>query len=563
MPPVGPARIYRRSILAMLRKYGLLVMALSGTVAFAAGNGDPCSGARDLRLVNGKIVTMDKRNSIVSEVTIQNGRFDAVGGAAGKKLNPCTRVINLRGRTVVPGLIDNHNHIVLLGMRPGRDIRLETAASIAGVQAMIKTRVKAVPAGAFITALGDWNIKQFAEKRLPTLAELDEAAPENPVLINGGGGTVTNSRGKAFFEGKGVMVSATGVIMGNPAFLTALNALRAVQTFEEMKQGTLDAMSYLVSFGVTTSADMGMFVIPGTPDMKSAAVADTVESLNPWTAYDAFLALHREGKMTSRLRIFFLSQDTAPDVPILKERLLNAFPDFGDDMLKVSGIGEFGAAWRFQNGATPANYETALQLVAKHGWAFQQHTLSLNEDKFTTSTFEKVNAVTPIADLRWAIGHVPRIDRPTLDRLKASGAGVAVHGWLYLSGSPGNGGPPFRTIVDSGIHVGAGSDAAAVSVFDPWLEIYYMVTGKNSAGESINDGQQITRMEALRLYTAENGWFTHEEDRMGTIEPGKYGDMVVLNEDFLDPEKVPDEGIKGLKSLLTVVDGKVVHDQMH
>jgi hypothetical protein len=379
----------------------LFTMIASGAPAFAADSADRCSDARDLRLVNGKIVTMDKQNTVVSEVTIQNGRIAAIGSSP-KQLNPCTKVINLRGRTVIPGIIDNHNHIVLLGMRPGHDIRLETAASIADVQAMIQARVKTVPAGAFITALGDWNTKQFAEKRLPTLTELDTAAPANPVLINGGGGTVTNSRGKAFFEGKGVTTSPTGVI-ANPAFLTALNALRAVQTFDEMKQGTLDAMTYLVSLGVTTSSDMGMFVIPGTPDMKTASVADNLESLNPWTAYDAFLALHREGRMTSRLRIFFLSQDTAPDVPILKERLLNAFPDFGDDMLKISGIGEFAAAWRFQNGATPANYEAALQLVAKHGWAFQQHTLSLNEDKFTTSTFEKVNSVTPIADLHWAI----------------------------------------------------------------------------------------------------------------------------------------------------------------
>jgi predicted amidohydrolase YtcJ len=193
---------------------------------------------------------------------------------------------------------------------------------------------------------------------------------------------------------------------------------------------------------------------------------------------------------------------------------------------------------------------------------FQQHTLTLNEDKFTTATFEKVNAVTPIADLHGAIGHVPHIDRPTLDRLKAIGAGVAVHGWPYLSGTPTNGGPPFRTIVDSGIHAGAGSDAAAVSVFDPWLEIYYMVTGRNAARELINDGQQITRMEALRLYTAENGCFTHEEDKLGTIEPGKFGDLVVLSDEFLDPKKVTDERIKHLRPVLTVVDGKVAYDPM-
>jgi predicted amidohydrolase YtcJ len=528
--------------------------------------GGPCDDSRDLRLINGKIATLDnkgtdKKGTAVSEVVIQDGRFAAIGKSANLKLNPCTKTIDLKGRTAVPGLIDNHNHIVLLGMRPGYDVRLETAASITDVQETLKTRAKTAPPGAFITTLGDWNVKQFSEKRLPTLQELDAALPNNPYLMNGGGGTVTNSRGKAFFESKGIMVSPAGVIAG-PGFLAALNALRAVQTFDDMKRGTVDAMSYLDSFGVTTSSDMGAFALPGSPDLADAGASDTVESLNPWTMYDAFLALHKETKMTHRLRIFFLTQDTRPDVPLLRQRLLNMLPDFGDDMLKSSGIGEFGAAWRFQGGATPSNYETALQLVAKHGWAFQQHTLSLNEDQFTTSTFEKVNAVTPIKDLHWAIGHVPKIDLATLNRLKAIGAGVAVHGWLYLSGTPTNGGPPFRTIVDSGIHVGAGSDAAAVSVFDPWLEIYYMVTGKNCAGELINDKQQLTREEALRLYTAENGWYTHEENKLGSIELGKLADVAVLSDDYFDAKRVSDEGIKKIKSVLTIVGGKVVYDTM-
>ncbi len=534
---------------------------LTGIVALGVARAQPtsCAGSRDLHFTNGKIYTLDKQNTVVSEVIIQDGKFTAVGKNGDTRTSPCTRTINLRGRTVVPGLIDNHNHIVLLSMRPGYDIRLETAASIADIQSMLKAKAKSVPAGQFITTLGDFNAKQVAEKRLPTLAELDAALPDHPYLLNGGG-TVTNSRGKAFFESKGIMVSPTGVIAG-PGFLQALNALRAIQTFDDMKRGTVDAMNYLTSFGLTTSVDMGAFTIPGTPDMQDAQVADNVESLNPWTMYDAFMALHREGKMTHRLRIFFLTQDTRPDVPILKQRLLNNFPDFGDDMLKTAGIGEFAAAWRVTPQGGPANYETALKLVAKYGWAFQQHTLSLAEDQFTTATFEKVNAVTPIKDLHWSIGHVPKIDRPTLDRLKAIGAGVAVHGWLYLGGTPQNGGPPFRTIVDSGIHVGAGSDAAAVSVFDPWLEIYYMVTGKNSAGELINPGQQLTRMEALRLYTSENGWYTHEENRLGTIEVGKLGDLAALSDDYLDAQKVPDEGIKKVRSVLTVVDGRVVHEE--
>jgi predicted amidohydrolase YtcJ len=526
-------------------------------VALAADN---CADSRDLRLVNGKIVTMDARNSVLSSVTIQNGRFDFSGGKPG----PCTKTINLHGRTAVPGLIDNHNHILLLGMRPGYDTRLETAASIKDVQAAIAERAKSVPAGKFITAMGGWNPAQFAEKRLPTLEELDAAAPDHPVLLYLAftGPAATNSKGKAFFAGKGIEVSAAGAIAANAPSIAALNALRSIQTFEDKMRGTMDALAYSASVGVTTDVDMGAFVIPGTPDTQDAFAFDTLASADPFHMYDAALAVHREKKLDARLRVFFLSMDTRPNVPLLAERLRNQFDGFGDDMMRISGIGEFATAWPLFGKVTPPpNYETALQLVAKQGWPFQQHSLTLAEDQLTASTFEKVNAVTPIANLRWSIAHVPHIDAETVNRFKALGAGIAIHPFEYLAGTPGAG-PPVRMILDSGIHVGAGSDSAQISTLDPWLMIYYMVTGKNAAGVLINPGQTLTRMEALRLYTANNGWFFREEDRLGSIEPAKLGDIVVLSDDFLDPAKLPDEGIKHVKSVLTVVGGKVVYDKL-
>ena len=546
------------------------IAAVLSAANLSAFQANQCAGARDLRLTNGRIVTMsspngDARNSIVSEVTIQDGRFAAVGPPPRDlKLSPCTKTINLGGRTVVPGLIDNHNHIVLLGLRPGHDVRLEIANSIAQVQAAIKARAANVPAGEFITGMGGWNPAQFTEKRLPTLAELDAADSNHPVIVYQGftGPAATNSAGRAFFTSKGVAVSATGAIAANAPSLAALNALRAAQTFEDQKRGTADAMAYAASVGVTTSVDMGAFVIPGTPDIQNSFTFDGLASANPFTMYDAYLALHREGKMTSRLRVFFLSMDTRPDVPLLSERVRNAFLDFGDDMLRLSGIGEFATQWPLFGQVTPpANYATALKLVAKRGWPFQQHSLSLAEDKLTASTFEEVNRETPIAGLRWSVAHVPRIDQDTVNRFKALGAGIAVHPFEYLAGGP-NAGPPMRMILDSGIHVGAGSDAAQISTLDPWPMIYYMVTGKNSSGTLINDRQQLTRMEALRLYTAENGWFFHEEASLGTIEVGKLGDLVVLTGDYFDPAKVPDEAIKLLKSALTVVDGRVMYDQL-
>jgi len=523
---------------------------------------NPCIGARDLRLTNGRFVTMNRGGSTVSEVTIQDGRFTAVGPRGTQPVSPCTREINLRGRTVVPGLIDNHNHIVLLGIRPGYHTPLEGTSSIADVQGALKARAKMVPAGAFITSMGGWNPAQFAEKRLPTLAELDAATPDHPVLLFQGftGPSATNTRGKAFFTGKGVAVSDTGAIAANAPSMAALNALRAAQTAEDRKRGTSDAMAYSASVGVTTNVDMGAFNLPGTADLQGSFEADTLASADQFRMYDAALALHREGKLTTRLRVYFLTMDTRPEVPILSERLRNDFNGFGDDMMRISGIGEFATSWPLFGQKPPDNYQTALARIAKEGWAFQQHSLSPAENELTVSTFEAVNKTTPIKDLRWSLAHVGTVDAPTINRLKAMGAAIAVHPFQFLAG--GRGGPPLRTIVDSGIKVGAGSDSAQISTLNPWLVISYMVTGKALDGTVINAGQQLTRMEALRLYTVENGWFLKEEASLGSIEPGKLADLVVLSDDYFDPARVPDDAIRRIRSVLTVVDGKVVHNAM-
>src|SRR5215475_9292469 len=541
-----------------------LLTSLVAATAAAQSTSPACEGSRDLRLVNGKIMTMDKQNAMVAEVRIQNGVFTLVGRAGSARLSPCTKTINLQGRTVVPGLIDNHNHIVLLGLRPGHDTRLETAASIADVQAMIKARAKTVPAGEFITAMGGWNAVQFAEKRLPTLAELDAADADHPVIVYQSftGPAAVNTKAKAFFSGRNIAVSDAGAIAINAPSIAALNALRSIQTFNDQIRGTMDALDYSASVGVTTNVDMGAFLNPGLPDIQDSFTADTLASFNPFTMYNAIAAIHRDSKvqMPARVRVFFLSMDTRPDIPMLKQRLLNNFKEFGDDMLRLSGVGEFATSWPLFGNAPPTNYQTALEFIAKQGWAFQQHSLSPAEDKLTIDTFEAVNKATPIANLRWSIAHAPRIDAATIARFKAIGAGIAIHPFTYLAGQPGAG-PPVRTIVESGIHAGAGSDSAQISTLNPWLMIYFMVTGKNSSGAVINPGQTISRQDALRLYTAENGWFLREENKLGSIEVGKLGDVAVLSADYFDPAKVSDEAIKKLKSVLTVVDGKVVHDE--
>jgi predicted amidohydrolase YtcJ len=526
---------------------------------------DRCAGSRDVKLVNGKIHTLDRRNSIVSSVTIKNGKFAAVGHGdrSDDDDGPCTRVINLNGRTAIPGIVDNHNHFLLLGLRPGRDTRLESARSIADVQAAIRARTGTVKPGEFITAMGGWTAAQFAENRLPTLAELDLAAPNNPVLVFNSftGPSVTNTLGKNFFTSKGITVDPNGNIAANAPSLAALNALRAIQTFNDKKQGTLDAMAYSASVGVTTNVDMGGFVLPGSQNVQDSEVFDTLASWDPFTAYDPLLSLWDEGKASVRVRIFFLSMDKNPDVPLTTQRVLNAFSNFGDDMVRTAGIGEFATSWPLFGNPFPTNFVNALTIVAQRGWAFQQHSLSLLEDQFIAGAFETVNKTIPIADLRWSAAHVPQIDQATVNRLKAIGAGIAVHPFRYLSGGT-LGGPPLRMIVDSGIHVGAGSDSAQISTLNPWNMIYYMVTGKNAGGNLVNNGQQITREEAIRLYTVANGWFLREEDKLGSIEEGKLGDVVVLSDDYFDQHRVPDDQIRKIRSVLTVIDGKIVHNQL-
>jgi predicted amidohydrolase YtcJ len=550
-------------------RFSVLMLLAVLTTAIPAVGQDACSWSRDLRLVNGKIHTFDAQDRVVNEVTIQEGRIAYVGPPGNHKLNPCTKTINLHGRVVVPGLIDNHNHFVLFSQRPGYDVMVETATSIPEAMAMLKERAKSAPAGAWVTAIGDWTPRLFKENRLPTLAELDQAVPDHPVFFGTFGPAVTNSLGKKFFESKGITVGATGALAG-PAANAALGLLRKMQTPEDRIRSAEYAQSYVLRYGLTTSVDMGVFADPGSPNLQDDFTFPGIASANPWTVYEQILALDHRRKLNERVRLFMISMDQSMDLPLLTQRLLNVFPNFGDNMLRVSGIGEFASPWfsNFAGGQHPANYEAALQLVAKHAWTYQQHTLSLAEVQFTAQTYEKVNAVTPIADLHWSIAHVPAIDSQTLQAMKAIGVGMALHGWKYLQGGQGTpagqpAGPPYRTLLDSGIHVGAGSDAADISILDPWYEIYYMVTGKDCTGALINAGEQVTREQALRMYTADNGWFFHEENELGSIETGKLGDLVVLSRDYFDPQKVSNEGIKQLKSELTVVGGRVVYNDLH
>jgi predicted amidohydrolase YtcJ len=534
---------------------GGIAAAVGMSATFSAAQQRAAGTVEELVLINGRIHTMDRNNTIAQSVSIRNGHFLTVGGATLRRA-PGVRTIDLKGRTAVPGIIDNHNHIVLMGNRPGYHTPLENAFSIHDVQETFAARAKGNPPGAWITTIGGFHRNQLVPPnqtpRLPTLAELDEAVPNSPVYISEGftGPSTTNSLGKKFFESQNppIPVGADGSIAaGGEATGRATLALRqTLLTFEQRKRGAIDAMNYGVSLGVTTHLDEGAFQATNTP-------ADGAAHEDNYTMHLPFLALHDERKLPARLRINFLHQDTTADLPTLTERLKNSFKFFGDDMVRMGAIGEFIIAI----GANNNLFIEAAKRIAKAGWRAEVHSLTVTDFQQEIQGFEAAHAEFPITDLRWVIAHVPFITEPWVKRFKAMGGGLSLTGWRFLAGTPEQNGPPYRMIVDDGIHAGMSSDGMQIAPMNPWLHMYYATTGLNARQVMINGAQKISRQEILKLYTSNNGWFLREEDQIGTIEPGKLADLVVLSDDYFT---VPDESLKKIRSVLTIVGGNIVHN---
>jgi predicted amidohydrolase YtcJ len=506
-------------------------------------------------LHNGKIRTFDAHDRTVSAVAIWRGRIVGVGSNVNQVEhlvpgNP--KVIDLRGHTAIPGMIEAHVHFVSLTIRPGYHVVIEKARNIAEIQQMLAHRRFGVPQGQFVTAMGGWHPNMFAEHRLPNLAELDAAVPDRGVLLFQGftGPAYTNSIGKAFFESAAVpsVVGADGTIAAGANAEAALYNLRIMQTFDDRKRSNLDAQSYSASVGITTVIDEVGFPIPGPPTPNQA-----LSNFDGFRCYDPWLALHAEGRDLIRLQANFLHNQNDINLPELTQRLKNQFQLYGDDQMMTGAIGEWGAPG---DGVGPV-WTKAQQLIAQARWRNNNRALSLAAFQAEVEGYEAVNAQYDISGLRWRIDHVPVVTTDLLNRLQAIGGAVQCGAFSYVSGTGTAAGAPFRTILDHGIQAGIHQDGVHIAPLNPWFGVYYATTGRNALGNLINDGQQITRDEAVRLYTKENAWYLNMEDKLGTIEVGKLGDIVILDRDY---RSVSDEDLKRLQPILTLVGGKIVHD---
>ena len=581
-------RLSRRNLLKAGAAAGVAAALPAGPAQAAqpvAGSRGGGSAAPELTFVNGRIHTMDDDNSVVSSVAIRDGRFVAVGNAANP--GPGSNVVNLHGRTVVPGIIESHTHFVSLANRPGYHVaQWELASNVAGVLALLAARRAAqpeVPPGQFITAMGAGTPRMFAELRLPTLAEIDSVVPDRPVfLYQGGGGPArTNSEGKKFFENVTsplagpCVVGADGTIAGgNPNMANrALYHLRIRQTFEDKKRSALDAMAFSASVGITAVLDQTL-VAAATGTLNPASLdpqpTDPLFTLNHYRMYDAWRALHREDRALIRLQINFLhNQGYIPELgdldhqlPELRERLKNQFFFFGDDMLRTGAIGEWAAPF-----ATPSNangyavwYE-AQRLVAKAGWRNENAQGSVAGIEQVVSTYEAMDREFGIKDLRWGLQAVDLATPDQLARLKVLNCGVSMSGFRWLNGVPRADGAPvgplFPQIIASGIPAALHEDGVHIAPHNPWFAMHYATTGLNVLGQQINAGQQITRQQALHGYTRAAAWYLNRENEMGSIEVGKFADLVVLDRDYFS---VSDAQARQTRPVLTVVDGKIAYD---
>jgi predicted amidohydrolase YtcJ len=525
----------------VFKTVSLITLAVLPAIAYGAQS---CPSGEDWVLTNGVILTMNEANTTADTIRIRGKHIVSLSESFDRN-EECIQIVDLEGRTVIPGLIDSHTHFVRTAQAPGPFITgLEAARSIAELQAALRAAAAKAMPGEWIASIGGITPLQFAEQRFPTRQELSDAVNDNPVWLQGGylRQGMVNSAGIRALQAARIPVTEEGIVSNDGVGLT--HVLRT-RTDERMKSRFRDYMAYAMSLGLTSIVDQGCCDFLGAQmtmeDRPNLRIAEE---------------LWRAGQLPLRMRIQFDHRDILEqtDLNSVSARVLNATFGLGDDYYKGIGVGERVIA---DEASDDEVFEAYLN-VAEAGWPLSQHTIREDEIERYLSIMERVAAIIPIDSLRWSLEHIFEITPNQIERLKVIGASVRVqdHDYLRNGSVSWNAGPPFRTLLESGIRMGAGTDSGVVGPLNPWQSLYYMVTGKHAGGVVIIPGEQIDRMSALKLYTASNAWFLGEEDSLGSLEAGKLADLVILDQPFLE---IDEEEIRNVRPLLTMIGGKVTH----
>jgi predicted amidohydrolase YtcJ len=568
----------RRGFLKQAAAAGLLG-AITSHAPVAWGRYDKTRGTGMTRtiLMNGRFATLDAAKPRASAAAIRDGVFEAVGSddEIMRLADGTTRVVDLGKRTVIPGLNDSHTHVIRGGLHYNMELRWEGVPSVADALRMLQEQAERTPAPQWVRVVGGWTEFQFAERRMPTLDEINAAAPHTPVfilhlydraLLNraalralGISRETPNPPGGVIYKDR--RGDPSGLLLAEPSALILYSTLAKgpVLPFEDQLNSSRHFQRELNRLGVTSAIDAGG------------------GGQNYPDDYRVVQELHRRGQMTMRIAYNLFAQKAGSEFDDYKRWTGMVRPGDGDAMLRMNGAGEnlVWSAADFENflqprpelaGTMDAELERITRLLVENRWPFRIHaTYDESISKFL-DVFERVDRDTPFDGLRFIIDHAETVRPASIDRIKALGGGIAIQHRMAFQGeyfvqrygaTEAQYTPPVTDMLAAGVPVGAGTDATRVASFNPWVSLYWLVAGRTLGGlELYPEERRLDRERALALWTTGSAWFSGEQDVKGRIAVGQYADLAVLSSDFFS---IPEVEIKDLHSVLTMVGGDIVH----
>src|SRR3984957_10910545 len=523
----------------------------------------------DLILHNGRITTLDSKNPEASNLAIKDGRIVGVDDAEEYQRGPDTKVIDLQGRRVIPGLNDSHMHLIRGGLSYNLELRWDGVPSLADGLRMLKEQAQRTPPGQWVRVIGGWIELQFPGPRVPTLDEINAVSPETPVfvlhlycrgMLNKAAlrdcgytkDTPNPPAGEIQRDGNG---NPTGILIARPnaGILYATVGKQPKLPPEQQMNSSRHFMRELNRLGLTSLVDAGG---------GSQIYPDD---------YAIIEELHKRGEMTVRMAYNIFTQKPKQEKEDFLRCMKLTGPGKGDDFYRCNGAGEMlvYSAADFEDFLEPrpdlpSNLEKDLRevvsLLAANKWPFRIHATYDESISRMLNVFEEVNREIPFKGTNWFFDHCETISDRSLERVKALGGGIAIQDRMAFQGEyfmdrygkkAAERTPPVRKMLELGIPVGAGTDATRVASYNPWVSLYWLATGKTVGGISMYPEKNVlSREEALRLYTQGSSWFSGESGKKGAIAPGQLADLAVLTDDYF---AVPDEKIKGIESVLTIV----------
>lgn len=530
----------------------------------------------DLIFYNGKITTLNRAQPIAQAVAIKDGKFLAVGSDA--EVMPLatekTRCIDLKGKGVLPGLFDNHTHIIRGGLNYNLELRWDGVRSLADAMAMLKAQVDITPAPQWVRVVGGFTEHQFVEKRLPTIQEINAIAPDTPVfilhlydraLLNGAAlravgytkDTPNPVGGEILRDSKG---NPTGLLLAKPNAMILYSTLAKGPKlpFEYQLNSTRHFMRELNRLGVTGVIDAGGG-FQNYPD-----------------DYEVIQKLSDENQLTVRIAYNLFTQKPKEEKEDFLRWTSSVKYKQGTDYFRHNGAGEmlvFSAA-DFEDFRQPrpdmppemeGDLEEVVRILAENKWPWRLHATYDETISRALDVFEKVNKDIPLQGINWFFDHAETISQKSIDRIAELGGGVAVQHRMAYQGEyfverygavAAEATPPVKRILESGVKTSAGTDATRVASYNPWVSLSWLTTGKTVGGTRLYPQRNLLDREtALRMWTENVAWFSNEEGKRGCIEVGQFADFIVPSKDYFT---VPEDEISFLTSHLTVVGGRIV-----